>query len=453
MSQKATIIQSAIQRNDGLENFVTGLGQRGRDKRVSVKANAVRLTHWEAENLFAASPEARKIVTKVVKDATRKWIQFSAINNAHKIAVSEYFKKLRVKKYFSNAWTTARVYGGAAVYVHLDDGLNSDQPVIESKIRGIKSLVVLNRYELVANVSDIESRLESPLFNLPRTYTIYGRNGNFTGVNVHASRLIRFDGSELPMNLFILNNYWHDSVMSGLWNAIINFSQAHDSMATMIMEFYQRILKIKGLAEMIGSGGEDTIKRRMELQDLIRSTLKTDVIDAEDELTLLQTSFQNIDKVIEKINVRLAGAANMPHTVLFGEAPSGLGATGKSEDDDWTDYVSAEQSEVLEPAISRLLELVLAAQDGPTNGHFSKDISFHFYPLKEMDEKEKADVRKSVAETDKIYVEMQVAMPEEIAMARFGGQEYSMETRINCERLKPIIENDPESDDEDEVEE
>ena len=72
----------------------------------------------------------------------------------------------------------------------------------------------------------------SPDFNKPAFYTFFGvgsvENGNS---KIHASRVVRMDGTFLPDDLMKSNGYWHDSVLSKPYDAIRNYAEAHDSIS------------------------------------------------------------------------------------------------------------------------------------------------------------------------------------------------------------------------------
>jgi phage-related protein (TIGR01555 family) len=438
--------------NDGIENVVTGLNKKAKDKKVNVSVNPDILSQKEAENLYQISDTARKIVDKVAGEGTRKWIEVTNASPEEKESFISEFKRLNAKKVFKKAWRWSRLYGGACLLINADDvdSNNLDKELNLSRNTKINSLVVLHRYELMADITSIETDISSENFGLPKYYNLNTRNKG-EQKKIHYSRLIRFEGKELPQDLFVKNQYWNDSVLSAISLPILNHSQSHDAIASIIHDFRQRILKIDGLMNMLANDEDGLISKRMEMQDLIKSIFKTDLLDKEDELDIIGTPLSGVPDLIELINNRLVVASGFPHTILLGESPKGtLNNTGDSQNRDWYDFISDQQEEVMHGPMQKLIELLMESKEGPTNGSINEEIGFDFVPLKQATEKERAEIEKIVAEKDTLYIQNQVVLPEEVRNSRFGGEKYSQDTTIDEAGMKKLLEmeEEPELDDE-----
>ncbi len=132
----------------------------------------------------------------------------------------------------------------------------------------------------------------------------------------------------------------------------------------------------------------------------------------------------------------------MPQALLFGRAPAGQNATGDSDWQNYYNYIHGQQEAVLQPALERLVHYVMIAKDGPFAGKELKDWKIEFTPLKELTEKEWAEIRKTNAETDEINVRTGIIHQNE-ARSRYEGS-YSMEitldTKYDDEATRPIKE-------------
>ena len=117
----------------------------------------------------------------------------------------------------------------------------------------------------------------------------------------------------------------------------------------------------------------------------------------------------------------------MPHTILLGESPSGLGATGDSEKKDWFEYVGRQQEVNFKPQLMKFFRYCFLAKDGPTRGKEPETWDIEFNPLWQMDQKKQAEVNKLNAETDKMYIENGVVDPDEVARSRFGTNEGAIQ--------------------------
>ena len=405
---------------DGMENVVTGLNRRSKDKRVHVVAIPDLLSRKEVEDFYAADEIARKIIEKVPREGIKHWIKLTNIKPDLSASFQSELNRLMVKLKFEEAWRWARLYGGAAVYLNIDDGEDPQEPVNFNVAKTVKNLIVLHRYELTAETQSIEQDIDSPSFGMPTIYRLQSHNSLKISL-IHHERLLRFDGANLPLNLFIRNGYWHDSVLSALRTAIINYSQTHDNLASMLQDYRQRIMKIDQLAQMLAADEEDLIVKRMEIQDFIKSNFKTDMIDKEDELEILTTNLTGVKDSITMVNNRLVGASNFPHTVLLGESPKGgLSDKGESQNRDWYDFITEEQQTILSRPLSTLLEYLMKLKEGPSKGKVLKSVGFEFLPLWQMSNEQRAKMELDIAKRDEIYIQNQVCTPEEVSLLRFG---------------------------------
>jgi hypothetical protein len=137
--------------------------------------------------------------------------------------------------------------------------------------------------------------------------------------------------------------------------------------------------------------------------------------------------------------MRLASAADMPVTVLFGRSPAGMNATGESDRLLWAQTVESAQSIVADPAFTELAALVFASSDGPTRGQVPDAWDVVFPPLVHMTEEQVVKNRKTVAETDAIYIDRGVLLPEEVAMNRFRPTGFSSETTIEVAEREMML--------------
>lgn len=423
--------------NDGWSNALTGLGIHGKDKRLSMSYCWRPMTEMDCEHLYAVSDVARRVCDYVPDEGTREWIEVRAgaggPNDPNAQAVVAEFERLHAREKLRQAWKWARSYGGAGVLVMVDDGLKLSEPMDLSRVRAVRSLVVVNRFELVSY--DLIANMDDPNFGQVATYQLSPSSGDTSALAsqmIHHSRVIRFDGALLPRRLWETNQRWHDSILNKMINAIRNYEGAHDSIASAVQDFRLVVLKLKRLADMVGSDeeGAKLLNDRIQLMNITKSTLNAIALDADNEaLDHVGTDFANIEKVIEKIEGRLVTSTDLPHTIVLGEGATGsLSGGGESEDDNAKDFVSGQQELVLEPAIDRLLEIVQSAKMGPTRGVVIEDLDYEFKPLWQETEGEKATTHKTQAEADALYLDRGVLSPETVATSRFGGSTYSTET-------------------------
>lgn len=428
MDSGKKMIQKAY---DGWSNVLTGLGIKGQDKRMSAVANYEKLSQNDAENLYASDDMASKIIDLLPEEMMREGFDVETKDkDSQDISenVSEQLKELGLDAKLEEALKWARLYGGSLIVMGINDGQESYMPVNENNIKSIDYLGTLTRYE--AHPKEIDGDPESPMFGLPISYSISPLSSTkSSSLEIHASRVLRFDGAKLPRRLQISNSYWHDSVLTKIYNPLRSFHAAHDSASSLVQDYAQTVFKMKNLTEMIAMGKDGLVEKRLALIDKTRSVVKSIVIEDGEDFERKTTNLGGLTDVLKSVDQRLVQAASTPHTILLGESPSGLGATGNSEKTDWYDYVSRSQEIGLSPQIEKITKYLFLSKEGPTKGVKPETWDVVFRPLWQMDERERAEINKVKADTDIAYINVGVLDPSEVAIARFG----SVESEINIE--------------------
>jgi hypothetical protein len=200
----------------------------------------------------------------------------------------------------------------------------------------------------------------------------------------------------------------------------------------LLTEFDIFVHKLRGLSTMLAAGKEKDVRDRLVLNDMSKSVYRGYAIDAEkEELEFISRNFGGIGEILEKLRIDIIGASQIPHTILFGESPGGLGSTGRSEERDFAKMLGDYQAAHFKRPMKHLMELILLSKEGPTNGQVPDSWRVQFNNLFELNEREKADVRARVAAVDGRYIQLGVLSPKEVADARYGGTEWSMELTLD----------------------
>jgi phage-related protein (TIGR01555 family) len=220
-------------------------------------------------------------------------------------------------------------------------------------------------------------------------------------------------------------------VLSLVWDVLRIFNQSFGGVGYTMMDFSVAIMKVKGLAAIVAANSPEAVATRAQAIELGRSIAKTILLDSEEEYERKTTNLSGVSDVLSQVSTRLAAAARMPISKLFGQSASGLNATGEGDARNWYDAVKAYQADSVRPAYERMLRLIFAAKTGPTRGIEPDNWALKFPALWQPTAKEQAETRKIVAETDAINYDMGLVTSEELRNARFGGEEYSAETEID----------------------
>ena len=426
---------------DGWGNVITGLGVTGRDRRMSAAISRSSLDDETLETLYQADDMAAKIVDLLPREMLRQGytleIEGDEDKELAKVALDR-LAVLGVNKKIRECFELARLYGGAAI---LKGVTANGAPGTPSSIR---SFTVLDKTILQPDTSSIINDLRDPNFGMPAIYTISSSNAKQNNKKVHRSRLVLIQGVNLPLRLLQQNHYWGQSVLLRVYTSLLNFNTGYDSTATILTDFTQAIFKIKNVNEILkrGKAGEEAIRTRLRLVTLVKSIINAIVIQDDEEYVKNTTNVAGLADLLKKLDNRLVAATDIPHTILLGESPSGLGATGNSEKTDWYDRVKAEQADQLEPVLRQIIDVILFQVNG---GEVPK-YTIQFNALWQMDDKEKAEVYKTTADGDVAYLDRGVLAADEVRKSRWGSGKYSTETQIDLETDLALNEIDPEED-------
>lgn len=420
-------------RLDGLANALTGMGT-GRDKSKHTSAQPIIfLTQEELENLYGEWIPKR-IVDIVAEQSTRKGFKVLFGGEgaaAQEVAgVEQIIESLYILENFLLASKNARLYGGSVILLYIDDGRPADQPVDKRNIRSIEGMEVLDRWQIAPMIE------EDNLYDYSKATYYQIISGDLIRqpqlTRIHKDRILRFDGEWLPYRIRQRNYGWGMSSLQTVYDSFKHYWTGLNSAATLLTEFDIFVHKLRGLSTMLAAGKEADVRNRLVLNDMSKSVYRGYAIDAEkEELEFVSRNFAGIGEVLEKLRVDIIGASQIPHTILFGESPSGLGSTGRSEERDFAKYLGDYQGAHYKRPLQKLMEMIMLSKDGPTRGRLPDSWRIKFNDLFELNEREKADVRARVAAVDGRYIQLGVLSPKEVADARYGGSEWSMELTLD----------------------
>jgi phage-related protein (TIGR01555 family) len=442
--------EGSAYRLDDLVNALTGLGLAGKDKRLSALFEAETITQAQLEEWYRGSDLAASIVELVPEEMFRRGFDLAmgAPEDTARSDIAKDTLALLEERGFLDAlqeglnW--ARAYGGAGVLLGAEDGRDLSEPLEEEGgVESFEWMTVLSPKELrpLTYYEDIRQAR----YGRAQTYEV--RPQSFAGrpqptLEVHESRLIRFDGVRVSRHQRRSSEAsgWGDSVLVRCYPVVRDYTAGWQSAALLLQNFALAWMKMKGLAEMVAEE-ESTralVTRATGVQ-LSRSAANMVLLDAEEEIGVLSTPLSGYPEMMQQFAVRLAAAARMPVTVLMGQSPAGLNATGESDVRNWYASIARLQEKVLRPALNRVLQLLFRSEDGPTGGSEPDLWEVRFRPLWQLTELQQAEVMQKTSFADDVYLKNGVVTPEELAVSRFGDGKFSMDTTIDVAARKSVL--------------
>lgn len=420
-------------RSDGLANVLTGMGT-SRDKSTYTTAQPlIFLTQEELESLYGMWIPKR-VVDIVAEQSTRKGFKVLFGGEgaaAEEVAgIEQAIEDLYILENFLLASKNARLYGGSCILLFIDDGRSADQPVDVDNIRGIEGMEVLDRWQIAPIIE------EENLYDYSKATYYQIIAGDLINqpqlTRIHKDRVLRFDGEWQPYKIRQRNYGWGTSSLQSIYDSFRHYWAGLSSAATVLVEFDVFVHKLQGLANMLAAGKETDVRSRLVLNDMSKSIYRGYAIDKEkEELAYITRNVSGIGDILEKLRLDIIGASQIPHTILFGESPSGLGSTGRSEERDFAKMLGDYQTAHYKRPLQKLMRYMMTSKGGPTKGTMPKSWRVAFNDLFELNEREKADVRARVAAVDGRMVQLGVLHPQEVRQARYGGSEWSMETALD----------------------
>lgn len=424
---------AAAVRVDGWENAILGLGG-AKDPSVYTRfaGRAAPLSEDVLEALYVEEHFAAKIVEGEPRAALRPGWDLSVPGDPATAATwRDWYAareaELGVAAELAQGWVWGRLFGGAVTWIGADDGRAPHEPLDESAIASVGWFHTFDRRDVVVvRYCDDE---KSPRFREPEIYrirplVISGVGGGAVrqfgaGVDVHASRCLRWGGVETTDRRRQTLQGWDDSVLERCWDALRQLSEDYGAKSLLLGRISQAVYKIKGLFAMLAGKQLDVLRTRMGLLEQSRSRARAIVLDTEESFENHSQPLAGLPESINAGVLRLASAADMPVTILMGQSPAGMDATGESDLDVWDATVGASRALYLHPRHERIVRLMMLGKDAPTKGIEPKGWSILYRPLRTPKPKEAAEVGKLIAETDAINIDKGV-YPAEAAAFRYG---------------------------------
>lgn len=404
------------------------------------------VTDVEARELWRFNDIAARVIEVIPDNMFRQGFDILVeSSNSTKSLVEEmetFLEELGVNESFKKAKQYERAYGGAALFPVIK-GFPIDlfQPLDPARVISIEAIQLFEPRELrpVRYYTDITN----PKFRQVELWEftpIDSRTPPSEARIIHESRLIIFPGirvsSQEPDGILM---GWGDSILSRVFAVLTDFDEVWRNVKTIIDNSGQSVFKMQGLADLMAQDLDQEVRNRLVQMDMMRSAFRSIVLDQEDsfEWHNTQATGNTLPSLLDKFATRIAAAADMPVSLLFGQAPAGLNATGESDIRFFYDRIASEQEDI-RTSLEHFINLIWLSRDGPSNGVEPDIWSIRFRPLWQTNTTEMATARKQMAETDKIYLEAGILSAEEIALSRFGGDAFSFETEIDLTIERPI---------------
>lgn len=364
-------------------------------------------------------PEYRKMASRLAEEMTRKWIAFKTKGDGDKTdkitKIEEALERHRIRELFKEAAEDDGYFGRGQIYVEMksprgtvatDDPIELASPLFLDPRKITKgSLVAFRKVEPVWTYPGVYQST-SPLkagFYKPGEWYVMGQI-------VHCSRMLMFISREVPDILKAAYNFGGLSMSQIAEPYVNNWLRTRNSVGDLVHSFSLTILKTNMEATLSGAGDEG-LAERADLFNQYRDNRGLMITDKEmEEIEQINTPLSGVHELQAQAQEQMASVSSIPLVVLLGITPSGLNASSEGEIRVFYDYVKGQQGSIYRDNLKRVIDIVQLDEFG----EIDPDITFEFVPLFELSEKEIAEANKVEADTDAIYIDRGVLMPEDV---------------------------------------
>lgn len=412
---------------DGIKSLALKLGQKQGDLHYGLNSPLTDDV-MQLEALWSENWIAKKICIKRSEDMTRNWREVYANDlNAEQIdEFSRYERRLKVRETLTEALQWASLYGSVGVLL-VTDSLNLATP-LNPKER-LQKLIILPKLKISPKGQKDDDVLSD---NFGR-YTHYAIATESQTVDIHHSRLIIINANHAPLSD---NEIWGVSDLEPVLEVLKRFDGACANIGDLIFESKIDVFKIEGLTDKIAAGMENEVANVITAVQAIKSSTNSLVLDKENEYEQKELAFGGLRDLLTEFRNAVAGAADMPVTILFGQSVSGL-ASGDEDIQNYHESIHRLQENRLRPVLERLDVLMC----NELFGGMPSDWWFEFMPLTVVKQEQQITMLNTFAQATNTLLQNGVLNEYQIANELKESGLFASISADDVESLKDVAES------------
>ncbi|HET8689350.1 MAG TPA: DUF1073 domain-containing protein [Methanosarcina sp.] len=381
--------------NDGFSNLVGKLGFGNVDNQLSqgyFDFNYLTQNRVQLEAAHRGNWLCQALVDRIAEDMTRAGFTIHGEIDPDRLSdFQAIIQRKGIMQDIGDGIRWGRLFGGALALM-LVDGVDYSKPfdaekIKQGKFRGIK---VYDRWRTVPNTNQlIQSGRDT---GLPEMYHIID-----LALDVHHTWLFRFIGDKLPYYQSVREMLWGASVLENVLDRIVAFESVTLGAANLVSRAHLRTIGVKGLRQIFAMGGqaEQNLVTMFQYIREMQNNEGITLIDSEDQFQTDSYQFSGLNDVTLQFAQQVAGAKRIPLTVLFGQSPAGLNATGDSDMRIYYDMISAQQNMRLDDDL-KLLTVLYISEYGEMP---PSDFMIKYNSLWQTTDQEKTDIAQKTVQT------------------------------------------------------
>lgn len=308
----------------------------------------------------------RKMVDIIARDLWTKGISISTDADTEQLqGIYKLYNKVKSSMVYSQS--QARIYGGAAALIMVDDGeLDLSKPLNLKNIRKGSPInfIVTDRWYGLEWSSEVVDDYGSSEFGKPKYYSFFIEGSNsLSGKKIHHSRVLRFINRRSPRIIEQQLQGWGISELEHVLQDLMNHENTKNSISGMLSKALLEIVKLEGMRNTmsgLSSGNPQASQMfasQMTALNNYRTSNKMVFMDKGDEYEKYEYSFSGLSEILESQKDIVAGAAEMPEVMLFGTNRAGLNGESPVELRIYSNMIAARQEQEIRPVIDKLLPI------------------------------------------------------------------------------------------------
>lgn len=355
--------------------------------------------------------------------------------------------RYKIKSIINDAIQKDGYFGGCLVYIDVGDLADdeAEDPLVLDKktfkagsFRGLKVIEPVN---IAAGDYNTTNPTDKNYFK-PEWYYILGKR-------YHASRFLYIASNDAPLLLKPAYNFFGIPQAQLALDYVANYIANRESAQELLNKFSLTGFGTDLSQALQQDGSWADIINRIKAFNKFKTNNGTFVYNKEtEELMQLNTPLGGVRDIVEMSMNCLTAVWRIPKVRYIGEGDGGLNASTDGQLRSYYDYILALQEKVLMTPYEKIIRIL------QLNKGLEPDdkLLFKFPYLWEMDEKERAELNKTQADRDAVYLANGVISQEEVRQ-RLSLDRYSGYTMIDVDDVpepqeQPLENTDKEEQDE-----
>jgi uncharacterized protein len=389
---------------------------------IGYQACAIIAQHWLVN----------KACSLPAKDAIRKGWEIT-VNDGSEVKGSdiEFLKKLdkefKIKEQLHNFVKFGRVFGIRIAMFKIKGFTNEDYEK-PFNIDGIKQ----NSYEGIVQIDPIwiTPLLTSENASNPTSLHFYEPTyWQVSGMKIHKSHLVIMKTEEVSDILKPTYLYGGLSVPQKIMERVYAAERSANEAPLLLMTKRLNILKINTEEAMTDMG---KFIDKLNEQIMYRDNYGVNVIGDEEEVQQLETTLSDVDAVIGSQYELVSAITNIPIYKLLGKSLKGFSG-GETEESSYHEELENIQDYDMTPLLDRHYQLLIKSE---LKQDF--EITINWNPLDAVTEKEQAEINKTKADTDAIYVNSGIIGQNEVREKLINNADSGYNGLEMIEELEPL---------------